>query len=400
VKRVPVADLRQAIDEHKRLVLLGEPGAGKTTTLWRLTYDLAMAALADDAAPLPLLAPLGGYTGPEPALAFVQGHFGDLGPHLPAYLQAGRVVLLLDALNEMPQWGRRERVDRIRALLDRFKKMSALVTCRALDYVSGDAEPLALQKLEVKPLDPERQRSYLHRYLGAEEGETLFWQLMGDDLRELWQVWADAGGTWVQFWTAEKMPEKIYRRITSRQDKLWRELRSGNLPPLLALGVNPFMLVMLAQVYAAGKGIIPQNRGKLFAAFVDTLLAREEEKRHDDKESWPGIQPLRNALARLAYAMHLAGERGTAVERAWALGELGDGCEPEQVLYVAAGATLLELTDGQVRFVHQLIQEYFAAVAWGTEWNAGKPLTNHWKRRLCCWLASCRWRVHLELRVL
>jgi predicted NACHT family NTPase len=121
-------------------VLLGEPGAGKTTTLWRLVYDLAQEALADPDAPLPLLAPLGGYTGPEPALAFVQGHFGDLGPHLPAYLQSRRVLLLLDALNEMPQQGRRERVDRIRLLLDKYDKTPAVVTCRALDYVSGDAE--------------------------------------------------------------------------------------------------------------------------------------------------------------------------------------------------------------------------------------------------------------------
>jgi hypothetical protein len=32
------------------------------------------------------------------------------------------------------------------------------------------------KKLEVKPLDPERQRAYLHRYLGEGDGEKLFWQ--------------------------------------------------------------------------------------------------------------------------------------------------------------------------------------------------------------------------------
>ena len=30
-------------------------------------------------------------------------HFGDLAPHLSDYLKQKRVVLLLDALNEMPQ---------------------------------------------------------------------------------------------------------------------------------------------------------------------------------------------------------------------------------------------------------------------------------------------------------
>lgn len=112
-ERVPVDDLRDAVTKYKRLVLLGEPGSGKTTTLWRLAYDLAVAAKEDPQAPLPLLVPLGGYTGPESALAYAQVYFEELGPYLSAYLRSGRVVLLPDALNEMPQSGYRERVGRI-----------------------------------------------------------------------------------------------------------------------------------------------------------------------------------------------------------------------------------------------------------------------------------------------
>ena len=40
-------------------------------------------------------------------LRYAQECFGELAPHLPAYLRSGRVVLLLDALNEMPQRGYR-----------------------------------------------------------------------------------------------------------------------------------------------------------------------------------------------------------------------------------------------------------------------------------------------------
>ena len=126
VKRVAVADLRQAIGKYKRLVVLGEPGSGKTTTLWRLTYDLATSARVDPATALPLFVPLGGYTGAETALEYVQSHCGDLVPHLPAYLAQGRIVLLLDGLNEMPQRGRQERVGRIQTLLARFGATPAL----------------------------------------------------------------------------------------------------------------------------------------------------------------------------------------------------------------------------------------------------------------------------------
>ena len=126
-------------------------------------------------------------------------------PELPAYLRSGRVILLLDALNEMPQVGYKERVGRIQALLDQFPDAPVVVTCRALDYV----ETLRLEKLEVKPLDVDRQREYLHRYLGEAEGEKLFWQLCGgEEIAALWRTWQQAGGTWEQFWTADDIPER------------------------------------------------------------------------------------------------------------------------------------------------------------------------------------------------
>jgi formylglycine-generating enzyme required for sulfatase activity len=376
VKRVPVADLREAVTTYKRLVLLGEPGAGKTTTLWRLAYDLAEAARHDAQAPLPLLVPLGGYTGSEPALDYAKTYFGTLGPHLQAYLHQGRVVFLLDGLNEMPQHGYRERVDRIQTLLERFHRAPALVTCRALDYETVE-KVLNLEKLEVKPLDPERQRAYLHRYLGAEEGEKLFWQLAGADVGELWEDWQKAGGTWQHFW-AEGFPPEPPRVwwVRNHLGAAWAGLRRGDLLPLLALGTNPYMLAMLAQVYASQQGALPQNRGKLFEFFVDWLLAREQER--CDPAHWPGAQPLLEALSALAFAMQTAGGLGTSVDKAWALEQLGDGCDPEQVLHLAAGATLLELAGDRVRFVHQLIQEYFAAVAWQVKWEAGADLADQW----------------------
>ena len=68
-------------------MVLGEPGAGKTTTLRRLAYEYAQTALEDEEAPLPIYVELGGYTREiRTPKAYVQQAFGDLGPHLTDYL--------------------------------------------------------------------------------------------------------------------------------------------------------------------------------------------------------------------------------------------------------------------------------------------------------------------------
>ncbi|MFN8470274.1 MAG: SUMF1/EgtB/PvdO family nonheme iron enzyme [Caldilineaceae bacterium] len=382
IERVLVGDLRAAVAQYKRLAVLGEPGAGKTTTLWRLVYDYALAAMSDPTAPIPILVPLGGFTGPESILAYAAQYAGKLALHLPAYLKAGRLVLLLDAMNEMPRGGYDERVRRIQAFIGRYQDSPVIVTCRALDY----REDLQLEKIDVKPLDVIRQRDYLHRYLGEADGDKLFWQLAGGDAAaELWAVWRRRGQTFEQLWADTELPDDLRWTLTWTRLGAWEALHRDGLPPLLALGVNPFLLVMFAQVYAA-TGALPQNRGKLFGAFVDTLLERERWLHLD---GWPGTELLIAAYGALAFVMQRFGARGTAVPRRWAEEWLHRyGFDPEQVLYLGACATLVDVSGGQVRFVHQLLQEYFAAVAWYKQVERGAPLRRYWRRG---WAAPSGW---------
>jgi hypothetical protein len=192
VRRVAVDDLRKAVAEHRRIILLGEPGSGKTTTLWRLAYDYATAAREDGRAPLPVLIPLGGYTDSSPFDAYLGRYLGPLAPYFETYRASGRLILLLDGLNEMPQADYAERVGRIREVLDRQPDETVVVTCRALDYV---VRLERLQKVEVAPLDVERIRTFLSHYLGEVAGDRLFWSMAGGDaVLTLWETWQEAGG--------------------------------------------------------------------------------------------------------------------------------------------------------------------------------------------------------------
>ncbi|MGH9937866.1 MAG: TIR domain-containing protein, partial [Blastocatellia bacterium] len=110
-------DLREALKEtedHPALVLLGAPGSGKSTLLRRLQLDHSMdrlrAVQPDDAEQISFFIQLNGYRArasgerPEPR-EWLGRRWAELCPQLPpleTYLQAGRALLLLDALNEAP----------------------------------------------------------------------------------------------------------------------------------------------------------------------------------------------------------------------------------------------------------------------------------------------------------
>jgi formylglycine-generating enzyme required for sulfatase activity len=189
------------------------------------------------------------------------------------------------------------------------------------------------------------------------------------------------------------MPQKVFRRFNNTQVTLRERLQQGTVAPLMALGRNPYMLVMIAQVYAAGGGALPANRAHLFAAFANTLLAREAQ-RHD-ATLWPGAEVLRQCLAELAFAMQQAGEHGTAVDEAWGIDVLAaHAADPANALYLAASATLLDRRGRQVRFVHQFLQEYFAARAWQARLQAGDEVHIEWPNG---WMEANGWEETIVL---
>ena len=317
-RREHVDDLRDAIRGHRRIILLGDPGSGKTTTLWRLAYDYATTAREDAQAPLPVLVPLGGCTDNGPFDACLAHHLGSLAPYLETYRSSGRLILLLDGLNEMPQADYTERVGHIQDVLNRYPDGTTVITCRALDYV---VELKQLQKVEVSPLDETRMRDFLHNYLGETAGERLLQAMEQTGLR--------------------------------------------------ALGHNPYLLLMTAQVYAGAEGKLPANRAKLFSAFVDTLL-RREEKRHP--ESWIEIEDdffvaFQYALddlvredKRLVKLLDWAARKSAAVTTPLRHAALRSTC-CQIALAIARGRTLVESGDIDYSYLFDRTRDQARALA-------------------------------------
>lgn len=368
-------DILPAVAEYRQLVILGDPGAGKTTTLWAIAAHAAARAKDEPAAPLPVFVRLGELGQGQTLASRIQAQLGDLAPFYEALLAEKRLLFLLDGLNEMPAEGRAENVAQIKSLAERCHTLNlmAAITCRELDY-TGTLDLRLPEKIVITPLDPPRIHRFVNGYFTepSDAGERLFWLLAGEYAEQRWQQFSrQVGESFETFWLAADLPEGKRWDWGSNDERYkntyWKDWLEQRRQPrsLLQLATNPFMLYMMTQVYTE-EGQLPPNRGALFALFTNFLLLDREGL--DEAEA----AALADRLADLAFAMQAQGE-GTTFSKSQVLHYLTD----ERDLYRARSASLLAGSE-DVRFTHQLLQEYFAARRLDRELQQGVPASRFW----------------------
>jgi formylglycine-generating enzyme required for sulfatase activity len=332
------------------LVVLGSPGCGKSTLLRRLELEAAQKGLTDPEQPVTLFIQLNQYKGegrgeaaPAPIKWLAErwsARHSDL-PPLSELLKNGRMILLLDALNEMPTASTaalHEAVLGWKNFLDRLVSdhpgTRVVFSCRTLDYSASLSTPaLRVPQVVVEPLTDEQVAQFLEKQ-SPEQGA---------------RIWSELKGT-----------------------------------PQLELLRSPYFLSLLThQVEATGE--VPRGRAELFTGFVRQALRREVESGNplfapngllterdirritqwSWKTSWdlPERGVLVPKLSALAFAMQSEGGGGGQVRvgttRRWnystttrtrASSRRGSRCRCWT--RTRAGRGLL--------YAHQLVQEYFA----------------------------------------
>jgi len=264
-------ELREALDldpaDHpwvtRRWVILGDPGAGKTTLLRHFTATLAADRYRTW---VPVFESLPQLLRSKEFILDPIGRrmerLGRSGEKLKALLKRrgtkGHLLLLLDGLDEVPRERREEAEQILRDLADCWQKSPLVVTSRPIGYRRPGAD---FRELSLLPLDRERRRAFLARWLGRETG-------IPDETRAA------------------------------------RALSTLDSPELRELAGNPLYLTLMALLFESG--IEPdRNRTRLY----DQVFALLFEGRHHGplRESLEAQETVRAVLRRLAYDLTAEG---------------------------------------------------------------------------------------------
>jgi hypothetical protein len=167
-----IRDVFSDLDES--MLVLGEPGAGKTTLL----LELADQVLDQPEGPLPVLVELAGWAeppddGPRPVrreipadlhdwlLGEVQRTYGIGVEVARRWLRARHLVLLLDGLDEVPEYAQASCARLIDGLQERYPRMRLVVSCRRQEYEQLPHRLTLRGALVIKPLDDARIDAFL-----------------------------------------------------------------------------------------------------------------------------------------------------------------------------------------------------------------------------------------------
>lgn len=338
-----------ALKQSPRVLLRGEAGSGKTTLLNWLAVTAARGSFGGDLADwnglVPALVKLRHYATRElPRLEqLLDVTAGPLTGHMPAawvdrQFQAGRILLLVDGLDEIVASERRKVRDWLRLLLSAYPDTRAVVTTRPTAASSDWLRSEGFAPVGLERMTPADLRAFVQQWHQA--------------------VQLHSGGAPC---APEELPHYERALVASLQDR----------PHLLALAANPLLAALLCALHLGRRSRLPRNRMELYRIALELLVQRRDAER-----GVPSALDVRLSLTdKLCLlrdlAWRLSDNNRSEIAREKALDHVAAKLRSMRHLEVEGGQALEHLVtrsgvlrapaDDRIDFLHRSFQEYLAA---------------------------------------
>ena len=331
-------DADRAVAEHHKLMVIGPPGSGKSMLLKYLALNYAEDGLRElPEQPIAIFLELHRLSDPNKSLkqhlveALDRDHFPKAETFVSQGLERGRLMLLLDGLDEVNSSERPRVVREIRDLLDHLDdykdRCRVIITCRTAIY-QGEFDDRVDRKLEVVEFQDRQIRQFL----------------------EPW---------------ASDMPEN------KSIEHLMQTLRDR--PRIMALARNPLLLTIIAYLYTDTPFVLPHSRAEFYQKATDILLDmwHQEHNCYKARDKRSVLQHLalyfQDNADRQQQDRRSVDYRQVLAQVAKVLPEINLNSEDGKPLLkeiVERSGLLLEIDGGdRYQFAHLTLQEYFAAAA-------------------------------------
>ncbi|WP_051970212.1 tetratricopeptide repeat protein [Kitasatospora azatica] len=351
------------LKDRRRVLLRGQAGSGKTTLLQWLAVNAVSGTLVGELAELnhrvPFLLRLRTMfqldnLRPRPADFLTMDHSPVADSQPPGWAErvfaAGRAILLVDGLDEIPQEQREAAGEWLAELLDLHEHCFTLVTVRPSGVPAHWLRHLRFEELLLCPMDEWDRNRFLERWhqaaLATEEAAA-------DDPSPAELVVLD-------------------RRFRELKDALRRALKQS--PDLAELTDSPLLCAMICALHREWEGGLPERKMDVYESALEMLLHRRDKDRQITAvtEGRPlgreeQLAPLQRMASWLVLnGQHEGGHADALRQIRQVLPSLSAGhsdFDAERLLrhLVERTGLLTESSMETFEFVHRTFQDYLAA---------------------------------------
>ncbi len=235
----------QALTSYSKLILLGKPGAAKTTFLQSVGLQCIRGELLADR--VPILIGLRTWAANAQArgdfnllnyLTKTLTNFGISPEQIESLLKEGKALLLLDGLDEIPQEYAGKIIEAISASSQLYYQNQWIITCR---IAANQYRFPGFTYLEIADFDANQIEAFAHKWFVS---------------------------------TSRENPELGLNKAT----QFIQKLNQRENQPIRELAATPILLTLLVSVFQA-RGNFLTKRSKLYEAGLDILLVRWDEAR-------------------------------------------------------------------------------------------------------------------------